>query len=69
MDLSKALIRLCVVVSILSGPAMAQPGTKPTAEHKVLARDEGTWDATIKTYMPGPTPNRRPPRGPRSTPS
>jgi hypothetical protein len=27
---------------------------KPTAEHKILASDEGTWDAVIKTYMGGP---------------
>jgi len=24
------------------------------AEHKILATDEGTWDATIKAYMAGP---------------
>ena len=54
MDLSKTLMRFCVVMSILSAPAMAQPGTKPTAEHKILARDEGTWDATIKSFNAGP---------------
>jgi hypothetical protein len=33
---------------------MAQPGAKPTAEHKILAQDEGTWDATIKSFTAGP---------------
>src|ERR1700722_10221377 len=54
MDSSRALFGLCVVVSILNAPAMAQPGARPTEEHKILARDEGTWDATIKSYMGGP---------------
>jgi hypothetical protein len=54
MDLWKSVIGLCVVASILSAPAMAQPGAKPTEEHKILALDEGTWDATIKSYMSGP---------------
>lgn len=54
MDVSRALLRVCVVVSILSASAMAQPGAKPTDEHKILARDEGTWDATIKSFTAGP---------------
>jgi hypothetical protein len=33
---------------------MAQPPAKPTAEHKLLAADEGTWDATVKSFMGGP---------------
>ncbi len=33
---------------------MAQPGMKPTAEHKILAGEEGTWDATIKSFTSGP---------------
>ena len=38
-------------------PAMAQeppPVQKPLPEHKILAADEGTWDATIRTYEGGP---------------
>jgi hypothetical protein len=54
MDFSKALICVCVVASILGTSAMAQEITKPTAEHKILAADEGTWDATIKSYTAGP---------------
>lgn len=30
------------------------PTPKPTAEHKIVTADEGTWDATIKSYMNGP---------------
>ena len=54
MDSSKALVRLCIVASIVSAPAMGQTLPKPTAEHKVLAADEGTWDATIKSFAAGP---------------
>ncbi len=32
----------------------APPVPRPTAEHKVLAEDVGTWDADVKTYMAGP---------------
>ena len=58
MDVSRTLLRVCVVVSILSASAMAQPGAKPTDEHRILAQDEGTWDATIKSFTTGPEPNR-----------
>jgi hypothetical protein len=54
MDLSKTLIRLCGVASILGASAMAQQPPSPTAEHKILASDEGTWDATIKSFTAGP---------------
>jgi hypothetical protein len=54
MNLWKSVIGPCIVVTFLSGPAMAQPGVKPTDEHRILARDEGTWDATIKAFMSGP---------------
>jgi Protein of unknown function (DUF1579) len=30
------------------------PVPKPTAEHERLAKDVGTWDATIKSWMRGP---------------
>ena len=54
MDVSRTLLRVCVVVSILSASAMAQPGAKPTDEHRILAQEEGTWDATIKSFTAGP---------------
>ena len=54
MDVSTTLLRVCVVVSILSASAMAQPGAKPTDEHRILAQEEGTWDATIKSFAAGP---------------
>jgi Protein of unknown function (DUF1579) len=40
----------------LTAPVMAQEpqAAKPLPEHKILAADVGTWDATIKTYMGGP---------------
>lgn len=40
-----------------SGVLKAQEGPpipKPTAEHKVLAEDVGTWDCVTKSYMAGP---------------
>jgi hypothetical protein len=44
---------------ILDSPAIAQdedgPFVKPRAEHKVLNAYEGTWDATIKIYLGGPS--------------
>ncbi len=61
MNLPKSLARLCVAAAVLGASAMARaqegggpPIPKPTAEHKVLAADEGTWDATIKSFMAGP---------------
>jgi hypothetical protein len=47
-----------LAVSFLAVPALAQetapPPPQPTAEHKILAADVGTWDATIKAYTGGP---------------
>ncbi|SIO36295.1 Protein of unknown function [Singulisphaera sp. GP187] len=50
---------LCLAASALGigSIALAQdeyPVPKPTAEHKILAAEEGTWDATIKSYPKGP---------------
>jgi hypothetical protein len=53
MTFSKAVIGLCVVMSALSARAVAQ-APEPTAEHKVLAADVGTWDGTIKSFFGGP---------------
>jgi hypothetical protein len=61
MDLRRSVGRVAVVAAVLGlGPrARAQEGAgppipKPTAEHKILAAEEGTWDAIVKTYMGGP---------------
>lgn len=60
MDLRKVFGRAAGVAMVLGFASMAAaqegaPGVpKPTAEHKVLAADAGTWDAVIKTYMGGP---------------
>ena len=62
MNMPKHLARLCVVVAVAalgaSATSRAQEGgppiPKPTAEHKILAADEGTWDANIKTFTSGP---------------
>jgi hypothetical protein len=61
MNLRKSLTRLCIAAAVLGASAMARaqegggpPQSKPTAEHKILAADEGTWDGTIKAYMAGP---------------
>ena len=54
MVTSKSLIRLCLVTSILGTSTIAQDPPKPTAEHEILAADEGTWDATITSFLGGP---------------
>jgi Protein of unknown function (DUF1579) len=55
--MDRTLTCLCLGASILATTATAQelpPAPKALPEHKILAADEGTWDATIKTYMGGP---------------
>ena len=61
MNQPKSLARLCVAATLLGASAMVRaqegggpPIPKPTAEHKILAADEGTWDATIKSFLAGP---------------
>jgi hypothetical protein len=61
MNVTKCLLRLCVAATVLGTSSLARaqeggapPIIKPTAEHKILAADEGTWDATVKTFMGGP---------------
>ena len=61
MDLRRSVGRVAVVAAVLglAPRARAQEGAgppipKPTAEHKILAAEEGTWDAVVKTYMGGP---------------
>jgi hypothetical protein len=38
----------------IAGAQEGPPIPKPTAEHKILAAEEGTWDATVKSYQNGP---------------
>ena len=38
----------------LTAVVRGQEGPQPTAEHKRLASNVGTWDATIKSWMQGP---------------
>jgi Protein of unknown function (DUF1579) len=54
MPFPRTLLGLCFFISSLSASAMAQPGAKPTDEHKILAEEEGTWDATVKSFVSGP---------------
>lgn len=59
MTMRKTLLSLCVVgAAVAVGPfAGAQdepPVPTPTAEHKILAAEEGTWDGVVKCYPNGP---------------
>ncbi|MFG0334187.1 MAG: DUF1579 family protein [Maioricimonas sp. JB049] len=44
------------LVMLLVAPAFAQdfPDPQPEEAHKVLARDAGTWDCTLRMYLQGP---------------
>jgi len=61
MNLTNILKTFCVLSLGLGfvPAAKAQEGPpppfKPMAEHKVLAEEVGTWDASVKTFMAGPT--------------
>ncbi len=53
----RTLTSLGLAALVLARAALAQeppPPQKPSPEHQVLAADQGTWDATIKTYLRGP---------------
>lgn len=41
---------------LMMGPLLAQdfPAPKPTAEHRILTQDAGTWKGTVKLYLGGP---------------
>jgi len=54
MNFTKAALCFCLIASVFATSAMAQPSAKPTDEHKILASDEGTWDATVKSFTSGP---------------
>lgn len=36
------------MAAVLVAPTFAQEGLKPGPEHKILAKQEGTWDTTMK---------------------
>jgi hypothetical protein len=49
------LLLLCFV-GLVASPSLARgqggpPIAKPTPEHEALAKDAGTWDATVKSWM------------------
>ena len=51
-----AVVVLVVVAGTGMIPSRADdppPVIQPTSHHKLLAKDVGTWDASIKTWMPG----------------
>jgi len=55
--MQKFFARLCFAASlfVVVSVAVAQDmPAKPTAEHKIVTSDEGTWDATVKSYQNGP---------------
>jgi Protein of unknown function (DUF1579) len=68
MRLATCFLCACLAFAALGGSSVRSAPTpketaaqdaqsfapKPTPEHKMLAKDVGTWDATIKTYMAGP---------------
>jgi hypothetical protein len=45
-------------LSLVAGIASAQapPAPKPGPEHEILKGDVGAWDATVESFMGGPTP-------------
>lgn len=54
---SRTFALACLAGWSLASPVTAQeppPVQKPLPEHKILAADEGTWDATIRMYAGGP---------------
>jgi hypothetical protein len=57
----KRPVRLAIALCVLGSCSLAwaqesggPPVPKPTAEHKIVTSDEGTWDATIKMVRGGP---------------
>ena len=58
MSMPKFLVHLCFAAAALAAAPIARaqdaPVPSPTAEHKILAAEEGTWDATVKAYPNGP---------------
>jgi Protein of unknown function (DUF1579) len=53
MHLLTLLVGFSLVVAVAGAEVSAQ-APPASAEHKVLAHDEGTWDAAVKWFMAGP---------------
>ena len=57
MDLPKFWICVSMAATVFGTAARPQEtpsAPEPTAEHKILAADAGSWDATIKSFVTGP---------------
>src|SRR4051794_36389371 len=54
LNLRRTFALACLAAWSLASTATAQEVQKPLPEHKVLATEEGTWDATIRMYEKGP---------------
>jgi len=55
----RSFVGLVVCLGLVGVASLARgqdgpPVPKPTAEHERLAKDVGTWDATVKSWMRGP---------------
>ena len=48
------LAGFCLALLMSYVPAEAQDLPKPGPEHKILAQEEGPWDASVKAFMGGP---------------
>ena len=58
-EMFRSFVGLVVCVGWVGAASLARgqdgpPVPKPTAEHQRLAKDVGTWDATVKCWMRGP---------------
>lgn len=52
--LAVALIGIAARSSAYAQDGGAPAPPSPTAEHKILAEEAGTWDASVKAFMAGP---------------
>lgn len=58
-ELIRSFMGLVVCLGLVGAGSLARgqdgpPVPKPTAEHERLAKDVGTWEATVKSWMRGP---------------
>jgi hypothetical protein len=59
MSMAKSLGILGLAALVIGATSIGKaqentPIPSPTAEHRILAAEEGTWDAAIKSYPNGP---------------
>jgi hypothetical protein len=47
-------LAVIIMAGVISLAAAQPPSPQPTAQHKLLSKDVGTWDAAIKAWMAGP---------------